>query len=86
MAAHGDSRLIDLVSYGFPMGMVGPRPGLKKVTNHSSAWAYPEVVMEYLQKETEKGSYWACLVIYLPSISTSPHLCPNPRMGPVGVS
>ena len=56
LGAHGDSRLIDLLSYRFPLAMMGPRLCCKEVTNHSSARVYPEGVVTYLQKETEKGA------------------------------
>ena len=51
-----DTGLIDMLSYGFPIGFVGTQPPAQNPPNHSSSTRYPEAVRKYLDKELQFGA------------------------------
>ena len=52
LEAYHDKHLVNLLTYGFPLG-IKDRDNLKRhvISNHSSATQYPEAITEYIEKE-----------------------------------
>ena len=48
-------QLLDFLTYGFPLGYMGPVSSTAEVPNHSSALEYPRQVDEFVNKEIELG-------------------------------
>ena len=51
----GRAQLLDFLTYGFPIGYVGPVSDSRHVKNHPSADQYPKQVEAFLDKEISKG-------------------------------
>ena len=58
---HGDPRLVEFFTYGFPLGVKGAELQCKYVENHTSAVDYPVQVQELLDKEVQLGAMWGPL-------------------------
>ena len=51
----GRPQLLDFITYGFPLGYVGPVSDTKGTRNHPSAADYPDQVQAFLKKEISLG-------------------------------
>ena len=51
----GRPHVLDFLTYGFPLGYVGPTSDSVEVGNHPSAEDYPADIALFLKKEKEKG-------------------------------
>ena len=53
---HRDPRLVQFLTYGFPLGMVSDPLNRSEIKNPYSAKAYPAAIRKYLSKEIQLGA------------------------------
>ena len=51
----GAPHIMDFITYGFPIGYLGPISDTRGIANHPSAVDYPRQIADFITKEIEKG-------------------------------